>query len=79
MIADYTEECTLPGCNSFTNEYWTDYDPLELFIITQPGFFYLYTDFLFGDSLRTYDIGTASDSMVGIGLDLIFQELCIEE
>jgi len=78
-IAEFTEECILPGCNSFTNEYWTDYDPLELFIITQPGFFYLYTDFLFGDSLRTYDIGTASDSMVGIGLDLIFQELCIED
>ena len=71
----HTEVCELPGCNSVTNENWTDGDPLELFVITSPVYFRNYQTFVFGEGLRFYDINSES---ISVGLDLIFKELCVD-
>tara|TARA_R110002020_G_scaffold268819_3_gene484088 strand:- start:30325 stop:31896 length:1572 start_codon:yes stop_codon:yes gene_type:complete len=76
-VALLTEHCILPGCNSTTNDSWTDGDPLEMFVITNPFYFSNYTPFIFGEGLRYFDI-TASSRSISISLDLIFEEICIE-
>ena len=72
-----TEHCLLPGCNSATNENWTDDDPLEIFVITRPSWFPNYMPFVFGEGLRFFNLNTAADG-ISIGLDLIFREICVD-
>ena len=74
-ITPLVDPCRLPGCNSATNENWTDGDPLEIFVVTQPRFFINYQDFVLGEGLRFHDINAES---ISVGLDLIFRELCVE-
>lgn len=76
-IQDLTEICLLPGCNSRTNDYWSDGDPLELFVITSPRYFPAYQLFVLGSGRRFFDIDEASTG-IGVGIDLIFREICIE-
>ena len=76
-ILPLAESCLLPGCDSTTNDYWTDGDPLEIFVITVPMYFANYQMFVLGDGLRFFDIN-ASSSSISVGLDLIFQEICVD-
>ena len=76
-ILPLAESCLLPGCDSITNEYWTDGDPLEIFVITTPMYFANYRMFVLGDGLRFFDIN-ASSSSISVGLDLIFREICVD-
>jgi len=76
-ILPLAESCLLPGCDSITNEYWTDGDPLEIFVITTPMYFANYRMFVLGDGLRFFDIN-ASSSSISVGLDLIFKEICVD-
>jgi len=76
-ILPLAESCLLPGCDSITNEYWTDGDPLEIFVITVPMYFPNYQMFVLGDGLRFFDINASSRS-ISVGLDLIFREICVD-
>jgi len=76
-ILPYAESCLLPGCDSTTNDYWTDGDPLEIFVITHPMYFPNYQFFVLGDGLRYFDIAASSRS-ISVGLDLIFREICVD-
>ena len=76
-ILPLAESCLLPGCDSITNEYWTDGDPLEIFVITNPMYFANYRMFVLGDGLRFFDINASSRS-ISVGLDLIFKEICVD-
>jgi len=76
-IVPHAITCVLPGCNSTTNESWTDGDPLEIFVVTKPTYFSSYQLFIFGEGLRFFDIDEASEG-ISIGLDLIFQEICLD-
>ena len=76
-ILPFAESCLLPGCDSTTNDYWTDGDPLEIFVITVPMYFANYRMFVLGDGLRFFDIN-ASSSSISVGLDLIFREICVD-
>jgi len=76
-ILPLAESCLLPGCDSITNEYWTDGDPLEIFVITTTMYFANYRMFVLGDGLRFFDIN-ASSSSISVGLDLIFREICVD-
>jgi hypothetical protein len=67
----------MPGCDSTTNDYWTDGDPLEIFVITHPMYFPNYQLFVLGDGLRYFDIAASSRS-ISVGLDLIFREICVD-
>ena len=75
-ILPFAESCMLPGCNSVTNEYWTDGDPLEIFVITNTMYFPNYEMFILGDGLRYFDINASSS--ISVGLDLIFREICVD-
>ena len=76
-ILPLAESCLLPGCDSTTNDYWTDGDPLEIFVITAPMYFPNYQMFVLGDGLRFFDINASSRS-ISVGLDLIFREICVD-
>ena len=76
-ILTMVEPCILPGCDSTTNDYWVDGDPLEIFVITNPSYFVHYEVFVLGDGLRFYDLEGSSRS-VAISLDIIFQEICVD-
>ena len=76
-VAELTEISALPGCNSMTNEYWTDGAPVEMFVITHPTYFAYYRVFIHGEGLRFFDIGAAGNG-INIALDLIFEEICVE-
>ena len=76
-ILPVVESCLLPGCDSTTNDYWTDGDPLEIFVITVPMYFPNYQMFVLGDGLRFFDINASSRS-ISVGLDLIFREICVD-
>ena len=76
-IITVVDPCMLPGCNSITNEYWVDGDPLEIFVITVPSYFVHYQLFVLGGGLRFYDLAGSSRS-VAISLDIIFQEICVD-
>ena len=75
-ILPFAENCMLPGCDSATNEYWTDGDPLEIFVITNTMYFPNYDMFILGDGLRYFDINASSS--ISVGLDLIFREICVD-
>ena len=75
-ILPFAESCMLPGCNSATNDHWTDGDPLEIFVITNTMYFPNYEMFVLGDGLRYFDINASSS--ISVGLDLIFREICVD-
>lgn len=69
--------CQLPGCNSISNENWTDGDPLELFAFLPTMYFEPWLSILQG--MRIFNIDRVTETRtLEIDLELLFSEVCID-
>lgn len=78
-LAEWTEVCSLPGCDNATNENWRDEDPLELFIFCSSPYINAWNQAVFAEGRRVFNIIRMLDEdLLEIDLGLIFREICID-
>lgn len=78
-LQDLTRTCLLPGCNSQTNDNWTDGDPLELFAFVHSSSIIFWEGAIFAEGNRVFNIQRLLfDDMLEADLELIFREVCRE-
>jgi hypothetical protein len=78
-VADLTDVCELPGCNSATNPNWQDGDPLELFVFATTQFLGTWRQVCFGPGQRVFNLYRVLDEeMLAIDLALLFRDICVE-
>ena len=78
-VAEFTDVCELPGCNSATNQNWTDGDPLEFFAFVFPPYMGTWEQAAFAPGQRVFSIlRVLNEETLAIDLSLIFREICID-
>lgn len=78
LVREAVAECHLPGCNSSTNENWSDGDPVEIYVFTPQIFATFWWEAIFNRERNVFNLSSDLESSeLSLNLSLIFREICI--